>query len=238
MAGLDAFLAAPQPTPMRPLLGLTVLLVEDSRFTCEAMRLLCTRSGARIRRADSLASARKHLSVYHPSVVIADVGLPDGSGIGLIEALVLGTPRIDVIIGISGEPQMEEAVLAAGADDFIAKPIESLAAFQATILKHLPADRQPTGPRPVGEDLITPDPMAFHDDLNHVAELLTHADKGSAVDYVTQFLSGVALSAADEALADAVNDLANARASGRPVDPELAAVCALVKDRLAAAGPL
>lgn len=42
MDDLDAFVVAkPVPTSSRPLLGLTALVVEDSRFACEAMRLLC-----------------------------------------------------------------------------------------------------------------------------------------------------------------------------------------------------
>lgn len=55
------------PTGDRPLLGLTVLLIEDSRFACEAMRLLCVCFGARIRRADS--NARRHLRGYRPDAV-------------------------------------------------------------------------------------------------------------------------------------------------------------------------
>ena len=91
----------PTPTAERPLLGLTVLVVEDSRFACEAMRLLCLRSGARIRRAGSLRAARRHLQVYRPSIVIADLGLPDGNGIDLIAELAQSQPRVDALLALS-----------------------------------------------------------------------------------------------------------------------------------------
>jgi len=103
MDPLDDFITTRPPTARRPLLGVTVLVVEDSRFACEALRLLCLRSGARIRRADTLEHARKHLGVYRPTVLIVDVGLPDGSGLDLIATCAKAIPRIDVILGTSGD---------------------------------------------------------------------------------------------------------------------------------------
>src|SRR6056297_1044484 len=132
----------PRPTADRPLLGLTVLVVEDSRFASEAMRLLCLRSGARIRRADCIASAQRHLSVYRPTVAIVDLGLPDGSGLDLIAQMHAMQPRVPIILGTSGAEReaAERDSLAAGANGFLPKPIASVAAFQAAILAHLPDD--------------------------------------------------------------------------------------------------
>ena len=106
--------------------GLTVLVVEDSRFASEAMRLLCLRSGARIRRADCLRSAHRHLQTYRPAVVIVDLGLPDGSGADLIAELVAQPGRSTVVLGTSGDAAGEAVARAAGADGFLAKPVESL----------------------------------------------------------------------------------------------------------------
>lgn len=238
MDGLTDMMLTRAPTARRPLLGLTVLVVEDSRYASEAVRLLCLRSGARIRRADSLETARRHLAVYRPSVLIVDVGLPDGSGLALIQSLAQATPRIDVILGVSGDGVAKAAVMAAGADGFIEKPIANLAAFQSAILEHLPAERQPPSPRELSNEVINPDPVAYQDDLSHIAQVLKSADEDAHIDYVTQFLGGVARSAKDHDLDRAVRDLASLRSSGGNLDKGVQELSQLVQSRLAAGGPI
>lgn len=221
-----------QPTSNRPLLGLTILVVEDSRFACEAIRLLCLRSGARIRRADTLRAARRHLKVYRPSVLIVDLGLPDGSGIELLEDLGNAAPRIPVILGTSGDTNLHDAAIAAGADGFLEKPITSLAAFQAAVLSRLPPDQQPIGPRVLTDEEVAPDRMAYHDDMAHVADVLTDGPDDKTLDYLAQFLSGVARSAQDDLLAQAAEALAESRSTGKPVASHVAQIAGLVQDRL------
>ncbi|MEM9575808.1 MAG: response regulator [Pseudomonadota bacterium] len=229
----DPFAATiPAPTAARPLLGLTVLVIEDSRFACEAMRLLCLRSGARIRRADCLKSARRHLQVYRPTVVIIDLGLPDGSGADLIAELSTTEPRVDVVLGTSGDTNGEETALAAGADGFLAKPITSLAVFQQAVLANLPAERQPSGLREISDEVVHPDLMAFQDDMAHIADVLDDPENDSALDYVAQFIGGVARSVQDRALEQAAEALAKARAAGTSARAEAEALAGLVQQRL------
>lgn len=223
----------PAPTAARPLLGLTLLVVEDSRFACEAIRLLCLRSGARIRRADCLRSARRHLRVYRPSVAMIDLGLPDGNGLDLIEELRNAQPRVDVIIAMSADDHLADQAMAAGADGFIAKPITSLATFQSEVLALLPEDRRPKGPRAIEEVTVEPDRLAYHDDIAHVAEILDDPSDAYSLDYIAQFLRGVARSADDTSLENAARNLAKRRAEGNAAGSETAILAGLIQERLA-----
>ncbi|SDJ59417.1 response regulator [Aliiruegeria lutimaris] len=234
---LTSRLNARRPTPERPLLGLTVLVVEDSRFACEAIRLLCLRSGARIRRADCIASAHRHLAVYRPSAVIVDMGLPDGSGADLIRELAESDQRVPVILGTSGESAAETDALAAGADGFLEKPITSLASFQQAVLAHLPPDEHPRGPRMVSADRIDPDPIALRDDLSHIASVIAHPMDSDQIEYVAQFLSSVAQSAGDSDLASAAVALQSAVHNRLPPRNALGEISDLVDTRLTGTGP-
>ncbi|WP_412555261.1 response regulator [Shimia sp. MIT1388] len=219
------------PSAARPLLGMTVLVVEDSRFSSDALRLMCVRSGARIRRADCLTSARRHLQVYMPTVAIVDMGLPDGSGAELIEELNKAAPRIELILGTSGDDFAQEAALAAGADGFIAKPYGTLTDFQQAILRRLPDAYRPTVARIADNEAIKPDPVAFRDDLLHAADTLKEGDE-ELIDYVAQFLGGLARSAGDKGLLNAVKAVESARKEGTGVRANVAELNGVVESRL------
>ncbi|MBF9031424.1 response regulator [Rhodobacterales bacterium HKCCE3408] len=217
----------PRPTAQRPLLGLTVLVVEDSRFASEALRLLCLRSGARIRRADSLASAERHLQVYRPSVAIVDLGLPDGSGLDLIRSLDRANPRVPVLFGTSGAEReaAETASRDAGADGFLPKPLETLAAFQAAILGHLPEEIQPMRPRAADTSTVHPDELAYREDLSHASELLKM--ERPPLGYLRPFLIGVARVAHDTDLEARAMGMA-----GELTAPDRRALQAILSDRI------
>lgn len=227
--GLAGWCAA---LPDRPLAGLTVLVVEDSRFASEAVRLLCLRSGARIRRADTMRAAMRHLQTYRPCAIIVDMGLPDGDGAEMIRKLAQNVPRVPVILGISGDAANREAAMQAGADGFLVKPIESLARFQQAILDALPAEARPSGLRILPDDIVIPDSSALRDDLAHVAEVLSLADDIAAIEYIARFLAGVARSAHDQPLADAATALAGS-GGGAGLAMDLARLSGMVQDRLA-----
>jgi CheY-like chemotaxis protein len=234
---LSTLMTHRKPTPDRPLLGLTVLVVEDSRFACEALRLLCLRSGARIRRADCLASARRHLASYRPAVVIVDVGLPDGSGLDLIRELDKAEARLSAILASSGDSGAEAAAKEAGADGFLLKPISSLGAFQQALLEHLPPDRQPCGLRRIPTEMVEPDPLALNDDLNHVASLLSDPVNDETLVYLAQFLSSLARSASDTGLAKAARRLSTLNGDRSHTKAVIGEITTAVETRMTGTGP-
>lgn len=218
--------------PERPLTGLTVLMVEDSRFASEAVRLLCLKSGARIRRADCLRSAARHLAAYRPSVVIVDLGLPDGDGATLIHDLHKAENRVPVILAMSGDPDLADRAIAAGANDFLPKPVESLAVFQQTILRAMPPEALGNTLRAMPDDVIQPDTTGLRDDLTHVIKVLADATDTDVIDYIVRFLAGVARSAHDPALEAAAAALSRDYNAGNALATDLARISSIVQDRL------
>lgn len=187
---------AGHPQGALPLSGVTMLLVEDSRFTSDALRLLCQRSGARMRRVPTLELARLHLRTYRPDVVIVDLGLPDGRGEELIAELAGAGP---VVLASSGDPMGRDGALRAGAAGFLEKPLPGLGAFQRAVLRHLPGQCRAVVPS-ASRDRAMGDPMALHDDLRHVVDMLAIGTGPDKQRYLAGFLAGLARSTGDAEL--------------------------------------
>lgn len=205
------------------LFAVTILLVEDSRSASEAIRLFATESGARVRRADSLHSASRHLAIYRPNVVIVDLGLPDGDGMALIRHLASASTPISGIIGLSGHDRdaWQDEARAAGAATCLQKPIESLASFQECILSVLSDADSRRGPDQRTVDFSDRASMriALNEDMLRAQALLNEAMKendAETIAYCSQFLASIGEMLDDPELArtakSAVTDAASASA--------------------------
>jgi CheY-like chemotaxis protein len=218
------------------LFGVTILLVEDSRGASEALRLFAAESGARLRRADSLASAGRHLAIYRPNVVIVDLGLPDGDGLALVRHLAEAATPLRAIIAMSGHDGALwlPAARAAGAAACLEKPIPSLRAFQECVLSVLPDAAGRQGPRAGDLSLDGRASMraAFDADLRRARDLLgeavARADR-ETIAYCAQFVGSVGEMIADPELAAA------ARAAGTGVGA--GELMTRLDDRIAAQPP-
>ena len=202
MTGMSNTLHSLKPTSRRPLHGLMVLLVEHSLTAGEAVRLMCITSGARLKRADCMTSARRHLRIYRPDVAIVDMGLPDGDGAELISELAQASPRTQTIIGLSADPSRATAAMKAGADSFIEKPLNSVAGFQSAILMNLPNHRRPMDIRLLPDLAFQADQRALQEDLVHALDLLNNKE-GAQPSYLAAFIAGVARTASDPTLEQA-----------------------------------
>jgi CheY-like chemotaxis protein len=205
MSDIPVSLGGPSGQPIKPLFGVTILLIEDSRAASEALRLFAAESGARLRRADSLAAAHRHLAIFRPNVVIVDLGLPDGNGIALIEALARAPVPFEAVVATSGnEPgTWQAAALEAGAAACLEKPVPSLRAFQECLVALLP-DRGPL--RAVGAEMRQDGGASLREaleaDLRRALGLLEAAVPAGDVDtvaYVAQFLGSMG-EASEEAI--------------------------------------
>jgi DNA-binding response OmpR family regulator len=104
-----------------------ILLVEDNRRINIANRDMLELMGFEVYITETLAGARRRLTAGNPDVVVLDIMLPDGSGLDFLGELRESgvTAHIPVILLTAlGTPDDTVAGLAAGADDYLAKPYE------------------------------------------------------------------------------------------------------------------
>jgi two-component system OmpR family response regulator len=101
-----------------------LLLVEDHASLAEAFREGLSRAGFAVDHAASISAARKCAGRSDYDLVLLDLGLPDGSGLELLdEWRASGTMPVIVLTARGALGDRVEG-LNSGADDYLVKPIE------------------------------------------------------------------------------------------------------------------
>jgi len=103
-----------------------VLLVEDDAVLGELVNDVLGRDmGCRVTTVENIAAARKVLARESVELVITDINLPDGDGLGLLPSVRKNHPAATTIV-ITGAPSMDTAITAiqGGAVDFLPKPFD------------------------------------------------------------------------------------------------------------------
>jgi DNA-binding response OmpR family regulator len=122
------------------------LVVDDDDFMAEILAAGLANEGFGTVRAGSVAAARVELQRGGTSLVVLDLGLPDGAGLDLLRE-IRSTSDVPVLV-VSGRKDLETRVqgLRLGADDYLTKPfsLAELGARAAAILRRsgTPAHRR------------------------------------------------------------------------------------------------
>jgi len=102
-----------------------VLIVEDDAAVREAIHDAIVAAGRRIHHADSIQTARRIIADDAIDLVLIDLKLPDGDGLGFAEELGETHPLTRTMI-VTGEASADRAIAAlrAGCVDFVTKPFD------------------------------------------------------------------------------------------------------------------
>ena len=105
-----------------------ILVVEDEADLVVTYDRLLRRAGYRVVTAASLAEGLKAIESSPPALVISDLRLPDGDGIGIIQAArALDPPAPVIVVTAFASRAARDSALASGAAAFLAKPFPASA---------------------------------------------------------------------------------------------------------------
>ncbi len=135
----EADVAARQPSAYQPVEGdrRRILLVEDHPTTATLMARLLRKRGHEVKVAHNKADAILAGQAAPFDILISDLGLPDGTGYEVMEALRSGTPIVGVALSGYG---MESDVAQSGAAGFqyhLTKPVDAQKLYQT--IEKIPA---------------------------------------------------------------------------------------------------
>ena len=103
----------------------TLLIVEDEVVLARNLEKAFKREGFTVRQVGGAAEAERAFRESRPDIVLLDLGLPDGSGLDVLERFTAEDPEVPVVI-VTGSGLVTDAVKAMqrGARDYVQKPLD------------------------------------------------------------------------------------------------------------------
>ena len=147
----------PAPAPAPAAAPLRILVAEDNEFNAQLLEQLLTRRGHRVRLANNGREALALAEERAFDLLLLDVHMPELDGFQVAQAIrereqTAGGHLPIIALTARSRPEDRERCLAAGMDDFLAKPIQA-ANLWAAIERGV--DAHPRADRP-GPDLLDP----------------------------------------------------------------------------------
>ena len=101
---------------------LRVLVVEDDREIRALVQASLSVEGFEVQTAASLSEAAAMLRHSPPDVIVLDLGLPDGDGVSLVQAVRKNQSTPIIVVSARHQEAQKIRLLDAGADDYLTKP--------------------------------------------------------------------------------------------------------------------
>lgn len=126
--------------------GARILVVDDEKQIRRMLKAALAGYGYDIAEAASGHEGLSQTSIFHPDVVILDLGLPDMDGIEVIERLREWTEVPVIVLSVREHEDDKVRALDAGADDYVTKPFgmgELLARLRAALRRMARSEDEP-----------------------------------------------------------------------------------------------
>jgi DNA-binding NtrC family response regulator len=103
----------------------TVLIVDDEEGVRTVLGRSLTRHGYRVLQAESAAEALRLQEAEMPAVILADIRMPDVTGVELVPRALARDPDVAIIMLTAvDEPRTAVECLRLGAYDYLIKPVD------------------------------------------------------------------------------------------------------------------
>jgi len=123
----------------------SVLIVEDEAILARNIQLYLEHHGYEVHVAATKEDGLRQFKEVHPSIVLLDIHLPDGDGREILRHIRQTDANVGIIIMTAfGGIQLAVHAMAAGADDYVEKPV-ALDTLKLLIDKFIGEHRPPAG---------------------------------------------------------------------------------------------